>query len=437
MHQTSYRRLQQYALAISVASIIYNGAEGGVSIGLGADAESRSLIFFGIQSGIEVISAILVVWRFRSIAKPGEERSRKLDEKELRIEKIASTSIAFLLILLGLATEATSIFGLVKHSEPSSSTVSLAVAASALVIMIVIWLPKRYLARALNSSAMQAEAQCSLSCIQITIVLFVGALIFKVWRGGWWVDSATSIVLGLSFAWEGIKLLKWVRDPNFDGGCCGHCANDTVRGDKVELGLEERYRDLCECCNEKEECRLSDECKCSSETGSQKSKACCVPVNGEGGKCCTHDYIPKPVKPDSCCGGAPTDTGKPSACASHAQRVETTGGCCGAGKTSCKEEPKSSSGGCCSSDKGQSCLIDCSDSPSDPVQEVPAALTSDKSRGASLEEEEEGCQDSCCGGDAESVAASPVGTNAEPSSKAPATAGPSNQGPEKGCSCCH
>jgi len=84
MPSVSYRRLQQYALAISVASIIYNGAEGGVSIGLGADAESRSLIFFGIQSGIEVISSILVVWRFRTIAKPGEERSRELNAKELR-----------------------------------------------------------------------------------------------------------------------------------------------------------------------------------------------------------------------------------------------------------------------------------------------------------------------------------------------------------------
>jgi len=137
--------------------------------------------------------------------------------------------------------------------------------------MIVIWLPKRYLARALNSSAMQAEAQCSLSCIQITIVLFVGALIFKVWRGGWWVDSATSIVLGLSFAWEGIKLLRWVRSPDFDGGCCGHCKVDDRR-ENLEVGMEERYRDLCECCNEKEECRNSGECKCSSDANSHSSK---------------------------------------------------------------------------------------------------------------------------------------------------------------------
>lgn len=93
----SYRTLQQYAIAISVASVIYNGAEGGVSIGLGADAASRSLIFFGIQSGIEVLSAILVLWRFRKIAKPGEERSSVLSPEHLKSVSIniSSRSITY------------------------------------------------------------------------------------------------------------------------------------------------------------------------------------------------------------------------------------------------------------------------------------------------------------------------------------------------------
>jgi len=80
----TYRRLQQYAIAISVVSVIYNGLEGGLSIGLGAESSSRSLIFFGIQSGVEVISAILVLWRFRKVAKPGEEKGVVLSEQDLR-----------------------------------------------------------------------------------------------------------------------------------------------------------------------------------------------------------------------------------------------------------------------------------------------------------------------------------------------------------------
>jgi len=80
----SYRRLQQYAIAISIISVIYNGLEGGLSIGFGAESGSRSLIFFGIQSGVEVISSFLVVWRFRKVAKPGEERGVVLSEQDLR-----------------------------------------------------------------------------------------------------------------------------------------------------------------------------------------------------------------------------------------------------------------------------------------------------------------------------------------------------------------
>jgi hypothetical protein len=80
----SYRRLQQYAIGISIISILYNAAEGAVSVALGSETSSRSLVFFGVQSGIEVISAGIVVWRFNKIAQPGEEKGLILGAKELR-----------------------------------------------------------------------------------------------------------------------------------------------------------------------------------------------------------------------------------------------------------------------------------------------------------------------------------------------------------------
>jgi predicted Co/Zn/Cd cation transporter (cation efflux family) len=80
----SYRRLQQFAFAISIFSIFYNAAEGAISVIFGAESSSRSLIFFGVQSGIEVLSSALVVWRFRRIAKPGDERGVTLQGDELR-----------------------------------------------------------------------------------------------------------------------------------------------------------------------------------------------------------------------------------------------------------------------------------------------------------------------------------------------------------------
>ncbi|KAJ8077994.1 hypothetical protein PM082_000196 [Marasmius tenuissimus] len=138
-----------------------------------------------------------------------------------RFERISSSVIACLLLALVLATEGTAISGLVQHEEPGTSNASLIVSASALVLMILAWLPKGYLARALDSSAMQGETQYSLSCIQITIVLFFGSLIYRLWKGGWWVDNATSSILGFLFEWEDLKMWRWARSPDFDGECCG------------------------------------------------------------------------------------------------------------------------------------------------------------------------------------------------------------------------
>jgi predicted Co/Zn/Cd cation transporter (cation efflux family) len=53
--------------------VFYNAAEGIVSVVFGVDSSSHSLVFFGIQSVIEVISSALVLWRFLSVAKPGDE----------------------------------------------------------------------------------------------------------------------------------------------------------------------------------------------------------------------------------------------------------------------------------------------------------------------------------------------------------------------------
>ncbi|KAF8463558.1 hypothetical protein JB92DRAFT_3066470 [Gautieria morchelliformis] len=361
----SYRRLQQYAIAISVISVVYNAAEGGVSIGLGVDSASRSLIFFGIQSAIEVASAIMVLWRFRKVAKPGEEGNVVLHPSELRMEKNISGSIGALLLVLALGTEVSAITALALHQEPDVSNASIIVSASALLIMILIWLPKRYLARALNSSAMQGEATCSLSCIQITLVLFVGSLVFRLWRGGWWVDSATSLLLGVLFGWEGWKMVRWVRSPEFDGGCCGDCGPKKKAAAALPAGtaeLGEQYQDLCACCVNKSECKESGECKCGGDTAADEvsvRSGCCKPTTADGAKCCSHAIMqgPRPnAHADPCCDGdqvtacckSPACDGVTTPDPCNGGNGATAGGLC-AGQV--VDEGGCASDGCCGKNK--------------------------------------------------------------------------------------
>lgn len=70
------RVLQQYAIAISIISVFYNTAEGVVSVVFGAESSSHALVFYGLQSAVEVVSDLLVAWRFLSVSKSGDQLER-------------------------------------------------------------------------------------------------------------------------------------------------------------------------------------------------------------------------------------------------------------------------------------------------------------------------------------------------------------------------
>jgi divalent metal cation (Fe/Co/Zn/Cd) transporter len=211
------------AIGISAASVVYNGAEGGVSIGFGNEKQSKALIFFGVQSLIEVASASLVMWRFADVARPSNRGAGAEGPETLRKERIATVSIGALLGSLSAVTWGVSIQSLVRREHPESSLPGLIISGTALGLMILIWAPKPWLARSLDSSAMRGEAKCSLACIYLTASLLVGTLIGTAWKGGWWIDSATAIVLGLFFAKDATEMVRWGLSKDFSGSCCRTC----------------------------------------------------------------------------------------------------------------------------------------------------------------------------------------------------------------------
>ncbi|CAF3330718.1 unnamed protein product [Rotaria socialis] len=273
-------RMRIFALAISWISIVYNGIEGGASIGLGADSISRALIVFGIQSFVEVFSAMLVIYRFR-------REFNGNSPPNLSLERRATLGIGLLFILLTIGTWVASILALVTHSEPDSSKPSLIVSASALGCMLFVWLPKPWIATELNSSVMHGEASCSLACIYLTIVLFVGSLIYKLWHGGWWIDSAVAILLGFFFLRQGWNMISWARDKEFNGGCCKACsapssticyANKTATSNNCNGDCSQTCSvpSATVCCANKT--TTSDDCNddCSQTSSIPSATVCCA-----------------------------------------------------------------------------------------------------------------------------------------------------------------
>jgi hypothetical protein len=113
---------------------------------------------------------------------------------------------------------------------------------------------------------MRGEAACSLACIYLTIVLFVGSLIYKLWHGGWWVDSVVAILLGCFFLHEGWEMIAWARHKDFNGGCCKTCSGPPATiysTDATTFVTECSKMEKGDCCSNNTECIEDGTAVCS------------------------------------------------------------------------------------------------------------------------------------------------------------------------------
>lgn len=210
----SNKNLISKAIYLAWFTIIYNLAEGIVSIFFGLSDSSMALFGFGVDSFIEVASAFLVLWRFR-----GEVGMSQILAKER--EKRATFLIGVLFLLLAVITAGSSLLRLFQHAAPESTLPGAIVSTISLSFMFFLWKSKRQTGEALDSSTILKDASCSLACIKLSVVLFLGSLIYLIVPSLWWVDSVAAILISSLILHEGIETVSATRKEDFDGGCCG------------------------------------------------------------------------------------------------------------------------------------------------------------------------------------------------------------------------
>ncbi len=199
---------QHRALVLAWITVLYNLVEGGVSITFGLSDGSISLAGFGLDSLVEVGSAMVVLWR--------------LQGGDLERERRATRIIGILFLLLALSVTAGSVLQLVRREHPHTTVPGMVISGLSLSFMVFLWRAKRRVARGLNSAALAADAACSLACLQLSAVLLVGSLGFELWPSLWWADSTAALVLALLITREGLGMVRAARRADFQGGCgCG------------------------------------------------------------------------------------------------------------------------------------------------------------------------------------------------------------------------
>jgi divalent metal cation (Fe/Co/Zn/Cd) transporter len=204
-------RWHRRALLLAWLTVAYNLIEGGVSIAFGVAEDSVALWGFGFDSLVEVASALVVLWRLRDLRGRATERERR-----------ATLLIGGLFLVLGAAIAWSSGWQLFHHEHPGTTLPGLVISALSLSFMVFLWRAKLGVAKALDSSALASDAACSLACIQLSTVLFVGSLIYWAAPALWWVDATAGLALTLLIVREGIEGIRAARRPDFSGGCGCH-----------------------------------------------------------------------------------------------------------------------------------------------------------------------------------------------------------------------
>ncbi|MCC6514154.1 MAG: cation transporter [Geothrix sp.] len=172
--------------------------------------DSIALFGFGADSFIEVASALLVLWKL-------------LDHGNLARERKATLGIGWLFLALAAGMAGGALLQLMARHHPPTTVPGLVISALSLACMVFLWRAKRQAAQALDSATLEADAACSLACIQLSTVLFAGSLLFLLLPGLWWVDAAAALGLALLIGREGLGMVRAARSAAFTGGCgCGH-----------------------------------------------------------------------------------------------------------------------------------------------------------------------------------------------------------------------
>ena len=199
------RRIRLFA----AATISYNLIEAVVALWAGGAADSSALLGFGLDSIIEVASALALSWQFSS--KDPERR-----------EHVTLRTIAVSFFALAAFVAAEAVRSLLGAGEAQHSTPGIVIAALSLVIMPVLsWLQRRA-GRELGSRTAVADSKQTLLCTYLSAVLLAG-LVLNSTLGWWWADAGAALVIAAIALREGIN--AWRGDI-----CCTvpHAAADTL-----------------------------------------------------------------------------------------------------------------------------------------------------------------------------------------------------------------
>jgi divalent metal cation (Fe/Co/Zn/Cd) transporter len=195
--QASARR----ARLLSWVSLLYMAAEGTIAITAALLAGSVALLGFGLDSVIEGLASIIVIWRFtgsRTLSEDAEHKAQR------------AVAITFFLLAPYIAVDAIHALGTREHAGTSWLGIGLSIAS--LAIMPLLGIAKKRIGARLDSHATSGEGTQNLLCAYLAGAVLIGLLANTLF-GLWWLDPAIALLVAALAVREGQR--AWNGDD-----CC-------------------------------------------------------------------------------------------------------------------------------------------------------------------------------------------------------------------------
>jgi divalent metal cation (Fe/Co/Zn/Cd) transporter len=206
---TDNKKKYRVAFGLAVFTIVYNIIEGIISTYLGFEDESLALFGFGLDSFIEVISGLGIAHMILRIKNNPKSKRDDFERTALRI-----TGFAFYFLVLGLVT--TSVYNLWTGHKPVTTFWGIVISIISILVMWILVVWKRKVGKQLNSAPILADANCTMVCVYMSIILLASSGIYEIF-GVPYIDSIGTLALSYFAFKEGKECFEKAKN---DKHCC-------------------------------------------------------------------------------------------------------------------------------------------------------------------------------------------------------------------------
>jgi divalent metal cation (Fe/Co/Zn/Cd) transporter len=168
---------------LQILTVAWMSIEVIVALAAAWAAKSPALLGFGGDSGVELLSATVVLWQFRSTSDQGDRR-----------ERIAARVAGALLFAVAGFVVVSSGLSLLGYREPRPSVIGIILLIAAAIGMPWLASQKRKLATQTRSASLRADATESALCGYLSLIALAGVLANAVFHAPW-ADPLAALVL--------------------------------------------------------------------------------------------------------------------------------------------------------------------------------------------------------------------------------------------------